>query len=126
MISSSESQLTNLSENSSQKFPEFRSPASSLGDLTRLFDYNISDLDPTTITNHKKRLYQLATFADITNIQIKFQGLEELTNKYKMLFGCTWDLEDKGPREKELFELINMIQSQSCVSSRKYEIKLVG
>ncbi|MCE7733506.1 MAG: hypothetical protein GPJ54_01425 [Candidatus Heimdallarchaeota archaeon] len=125
MISKSETQLPNFpdqySDQSSQDPPE----RGSLRSLTRILEYDISNLNPTTITNHKKRIYQLATFADITKIQIHFRGLEKFTKKYEMLFGCSWDSDDDYPREKEFFDLLNMIQSQSNVSSRKYDIKLV-
>lgn len=125
MISKSETQLPNFPDQYSDQSPPPPLERGNLRSLTRILEYNISDLNPRTVTNHKKRIYQLATFADITKIQIHFQGLEKFTKKYEMLFGCSWDLEDDYPREKEFFDLLNMIQSQSNVSSRKYEINLV-
>lgn len=125
MISKSETQLPNFPNEISDQYSPVAPERGNLRSLTRILEYNISDLNPTTITNHKKRIYQLATFADITKIQIHFRGLEKFTKKYEMLFGCSWDLEEDYPREKEFFDLLNMIQSQSNVSSRKYEIKLV-
>ena len=125
MLSKVDSNPTNFLDYFADSSIQYPPIGKGLRSFSKLLEYNISDLCTSSISEHKKRLYQLATFADMSKIQIHFQGLEKLTKKYELLFGCTWKLEEDYPREKEFFDLLNMIQSQSSLSSRKFDIKLV-
>ncbi|MHA2099698.1 MAG: hypothetical protein ACW99A_13560 [Candidatus Kariarchaeaceae archaeon] len=125
MISNLELQSDNFHKKHTDPGTQSKPLQSSLRNLSKLLEYNISDLTPRTLTKHKKRLYQLATFADISRVQIHFHGLEELKKKYEMHFCQNWDSEDDYPIERELYDLLSNIQMQSNVSPRKYDIKVV-
>jgi hypothetical protein len=125
MIPNLDSQFDNFERKSTDNVNQPPAPMSSLRNLSRLMEYDISDLNPKNLTKHKKRLYQLATFADISRVQIQFPDLENLRRKYEMHFCQNWDSEDNYPIERELFDLLETIQMQSNVSPRRYEIKIV-
>lgn len=103
-----------------------RSNQSTFQSLSQLLEYNISDLTPQTLSAHKRRLYQLAKEADLNRFQIHFYGLEELRNKYEVLFREQWDSKNNYSIERELYDFIHTIQLQSNVSPRRYYIKVVN
>ena len=126
MISNTESIISNF--HNQFDVPPIRSPKRGKSYKTsgKFLEYDISEVDKSNITQHKKKLYELAIFADISRIQVHFHGLEKLKNRYAMLFCRTWNSEEDYPVERELFDLLTTIQMQSNVSDRKYDIKLVG
>lgn len=126
MISNSESLVNNFHDQFD--LPPVQGPRRGMSykSLSKLLEYDISDVDKTNLTNHKKKLYQLAIFADISRVQIHFHGMEELRKRYEMLFCNTWNSKDEYPVERELFDLLSNIQMQSNLSHRKYDINLVG
>lgn len=103
-----------------------RSNQSSFQSLSQLLEYNMSNLSLQTLSAHKRQLYQLATEADLNKVQIHFYGLEKLRKKYGRLFLEQWDSNNNYSIERELYDLINTIQMQSNVSSRRYYVKVVN
>jgi hypothetical protein len=99
MISNLELQSDNFHKKHTDPGTQSKPLQSSLRNLSKLLEYNISDLTPRTLTKLKK--------------------------KYEMHFCQNWDSEDDYPIERELFDLLSNIQMQSNVSPRKYDIKVV-
>ena len=126
MISHNENQVDDLTVAKHSLKILNRSNQSSFQSLSQLIEYNISDLSPQTLSAHKRRLYQLATEAHLNRVQLHFYGLEELRKKYGRLFREQWDSNNNNSMERELYELINTIQMQSNLSSRRYYIKVVN
>ena len=126
MISNSDYFVSNFHEHFDEPPIQIPRRGMSYMSLSKLLEYDVSDVDKSSLTKHKKKLYQLAIFADVSRVQIHFHGLEDLKKRYEMLFCNTWNSEKDYPVERELFDLLSNIQMQSNVSHRKYDIKLVG
>lgn len=126
MISNSDSIVSNFHEKFDEPPIQIPRRGMSYSISSKLLDYDISDLNKSNLTKHKKKLYQLAIFADVSRIQVHFHGLQDLKRRYEMLFCKTWNSEKDYPVERELFDLLSNIQMQSNVSHRKYNINIVG
>ena len=126
MISDSNSIVVNFHKQFD--VPPIRSPKRGMSYQAdgKFLEYDVSEVNKTNLTQHKKKLYELAIFADISRVQVHFHGLEKLKNRYAILFRNSWNSKDDYPVERELFDLLSTIQMQSNVSHRKYDIKLVG
>ncbi|MHA2027920.1 MAG: hypothetical protein ACW99A_03185 [Candidatus Kariarchaeaceae archaeon] len=83
------------------------------GKMERLLRYSLVDLNRISFNIHKRKLLQLADHARLNKIQIHFLGKED------MMKGVNPDCEN------ELFKILADIESQSILSPRKYNIKLV-